>query len=130
MAKILCIDDEISIREDIVEELLEAGHQVISACNGIEGFQALVESQPDLVICDFLMPKMNGGQLFQKLKSEYPDFHNLPFIFLSAHADKENLENGMTLDADAFLTKPVHFDSLMDTVNKLIDKYKKRRSED
>lgn len=124
MAKIICIEDEVGIRDDIVEELVEAGHQVIPASNGAEGLQAVWDNRPDLVICDFLMPKMNGGQVFLELKNSYPDFSALPFIFLSAHADKENVENGVSMDADAYLTKPVNFDMLIETVTGLLAKNK------
>lgn len=125
MAKIICIEDEEHIRDDLVEELTDAGHHVIPACNGAEGLQAIWENQPDLVICDFLMPKMNGGQVFQKLKDEYPNFQDLPFVFLSAHADKQSVENGVTMDADIYLTKPVNFDVLIETVTGLLAKKNK-----
>jgi len=122
MANIICIEDEEGIREDIVEELTEQGHSVISVGDGEEGLLAIRNHSPDMVICDFLMPRMTGGELFQKLKDDYPDFENLPFVFLSAHADKEHVENGESMGASAYLTKPVNFDLLVSTVNELLGK--------
>ena len=120
MAKIICVEDELDIQEDIVEVLTEQGHQVIAASDGLEGFEAIQRHRPDLVVCDFLMPRMNGGQLFEKLKNEYTDFLKLPFVFLSAHADKRHIENGVTMGADDYLTKPVQFERLIETVNELL----------
>ena len=121
MAKILCVEDEDEIRVDIVEELTDAGHEVLAASNGLEGLQAVTDFRPDLIISDCLMPKMTGPEFFQALRRDYPDFDDVPFVFLSAHADKSHVEEGMALGANVYLTKPVDFDKLLMVVNSLLD---------
>ena len=120
MAKILCIEDEISIQEDIVEELSEFGYQVIAESNGRDGLRAIIKDSPDLVVCDCLMPEMTGTQLLQTLKNDYPEFASVPFVFLSAHADERHVEDGVGLGADAYFTKPINFDILLITIEGLL----------
>lgn len=120
MARILCIEDENEIRDDLVEELIDAGHEVFAASNGEDGLRAVEEFSPDLIISDCLMPKLTGLELFQELRRRMPEFADRPFVFLSAHADKSHVEEGMKLGANAYLTKPVDFDRLTTIVNSLL----------
>jgi len=113
MTRILCIEDETDIRELIVDELRDAGFSVLEATNGQEGFDTIVSERPDMVICDITMPEMDGRDLYAKLQMEQPDLANIPFIFLTALADKGSMLNGLRCGADAYLTKPVDFDVLM-----------------
>ncbi len=124
MTKILCIEDEIPIQEDIVEELIDFGFEVIAETNGRDGLRAIIRDQPDLVICDCLMPEMTGSDMFEVLKSDYPEFAGMPFIFLSAHADRKHIEDGVDLGADAYLTKPVNFDILLTMIDGLLQREK------
>lgn len=123
MAKIVCIEDEIQIQEDIVEELREFGYEVIAESNGKNGLRAIIRESPDLVVCDCLMPEMTGTELFEKLRDDYPEFASVPFVFLSAHADKKHMESGVRLGADAYLTKPINFDILLTTIDGLLNKH-------
>ena len=120
MTKILCIEDEIPIREDIVEELEDCGYEVITESNGKDGLRAIITERPDLIVCDCLMPEMTGIQLFETLRSDYPEFAHVPFVFLSAHADKKHIEDGFELGADAYLTKPINFDFLLTIIGGLL----------
>lgn len=113
MTRILCIEDETDIRELIVDELQDAGFTVAEAVNGQHGYDRIIEERPDIVICDITMPEMDGRTLFAKLQMERPDLADIPFIFLTALADKGSMLNGLRLGADAYLTKPVDFDLLM-----------------
>ena len=122
MARILCVEDEDDIRADIVEELIDAGHEIFAASNGLEGLEAVPAFGPDLIISDCLMPKMTGPEFFQALHRELPAFAGTPFVFLSAHADGSHIEEGMALGADAYLTKPVDFDRLLSVVNSLLNR--------
>lgn len=112
MAKILCIEDEEFIREDIVEILEEGGHTLFQAGDGQEGLQVILEEKPDLVISDINMPNMNGAQLLVKLRKAHPQFDDMPFIFLTAFADRNDVLKGTKLGADDYLTKPVDFEML------------------
>ena len=120
MAKIVYVEDEVEIRASIVDELVDAGHDVIQAANGRAGLAAVLQHDPDLVISDWLMPEMSGFELFQALRCDHPKYAAIPFIFVSAHADRHYVETGLKLGADAYLTKPVDFDALLEAVDFLI----------
>ncbi len=113
MAKILCVEDEEYLRADIVEELEEAGHEVIQAVNGQDGLEKILSEQPDLVISDITMPVMDGYDLIKKLRANHPECDEIPFIFLSALADRENVLEGMELGSDDYMTKPIDYGMLI-----------------
>lgn len=112
-ATILCVEDEEDLRKDIVEELNDAGYATIEAENGKVALEAIIEHGPDLVVSDITMPIMDGHQLLEELRSNHPDKCDLPFLFLSALADREHLVKGKKLGADDYLTKPVDYEMLL-----------------
>lgn len=116
MAKILCIEDETDLRENIVEELNDAGYETIEAANGQEGLDAILACKPDLVLCDIRMPVMDGHQLLKHVRENLPDLADTPFIFLTALDSRDNVVSGKILGADDYLTKPIDFDLLLATV--------------
>lgn len=115
-ARILCVEDEADIRRLLVEELSDIGYDTIEAADGKAGLDAIVQQQPDLVLCDITMPKMSGHALLEELRSNYPDQADLPFIFLSALADREHVLAGKRLGVDDYLTKPIDFELLSATI--------------
>ena len=116
-ARILCIEDEVDIRHVLVEELSDLGYDTIEAGDGEAGLDAIVQQRPDLVLCDISMPKMNGHVLLEELRSKHPDLADLPFIFLSALADREHVLAGKRLGVDDYLTKPIDFELLSATID-------------
>ncbi len=115
MSKVLCIEDEDLLREDIVEELTEAGSETFQAADGRAGYAAIVEHSPDLVLCDLMMPDMPGLKLLEILRQD--SAHSAtPFIFLTALAGKEHILAGKRMGADEYMTKPVDFELLIETV--------------
>ena len=116
MATILCIEDEDHIREDIVELMESSGHKTLQACNGKVALEMIVENSPDLVVSDITMPVMDGRELLVELRKNYPKFACMPFIFLSALADREDVLDGMKLGADDYITKPIDFEMLANKV--------------
>ena len=113
MAKILCVEDERFLREDLAEELTDAGYEVIQACDGREGLDMIVEHNPDLVVSDITMPNMTGTELIVRLRSDFPHFADMPVIFLSALADRNDVLDGVKLGADDYLTKPIDYEMLI-----------------
>lgn len=113
MTTILCIDDEDDIRKLIVEELTDSGFAALEARNGKEGLEIMLAHWPDIVICDITMPVMDGHELIAEIQVNYPEFSNVPFIFLTALADKQNLVQGLKAGASDYLTKPIDFDILL-----------------
>ncbi len=116
MALILCVEDEESIREDIVDELRDAGHTVIEAGNGVEGLEQITKHHPDLVLSDITMPQMDGLTFLKTLREKHAELYDLPFIFLSALSDRKDEMRGRELGVDDYLIKPIDFDMLLVTV--------------
>lgn len=112
MAVILLIEDEADLRAVLAEGLGLAGFDVIEAADGEAGYSAILARQPDLVLCDISMPGLRGDHLLQRLRSDHPDLARLPFLFLTALADRDNILAGQRLGADDYITKPVDLELL------------------
>ncbi|MCB2203356.1 hybrid sensor histidine kinase/response regulator [bacterium] len=121
MAKIAVIEDEAIVRETIIERLSEAGHQVVSAENGMLGIELIRDQQPDLVLCDIMMPNLGGFGVLEYVRKD-PQISLIPFIFLSALSDKTDLRKGMLSGADDYLTKPFTKEELLNAVEVRLDK--------
>ncbi|MBT9317392.1 response regulator transcription factor [Leptothoe spongobia] len=105
MVKILVIEDEVEIRSNLIELLELEDYDVVGADNGVTGLIGAVEHTPDLIICDVMMPELDGYDVLQALRQD-PKTLAIPFIFLTALADKGDIRRGMVLGADDYLTKP------------------------
>lgn len=119
MATLLVIEDEAPLRANLVRILSAEGYQVIAAADGDEGIRRVRESRPDLVICDILMPRVDGFGVLASLRSQ-PETAALPFIFLTASADKENLARGLRSGANEYVTKPFKIADLLAAVRRLL----------
>jgi CheY-like chemotaxis protein len=115
MTKILVIEDAQPLRKDIVEMLTFEGFDVIGAENGLEGVQYALETQPDLIICDIMMPELDGYAVLERLRDE-PSTRTTPFVFLTARTDRSDVRQGMDLGAEDYLTKPFAASELLTTV--------------
>jgi DNA-binding response OmpR family regulator len=120
MITILCVEDEKPVRDLIVEELNDAGLRTLEAENGRHGLEMILKHRPDIVISDITMPEMDGTQLLAEVQINYPELSNMPFIFLTALADKEKMLEGLRAGADNYLTKPIDFDVLLAKIQGLI----------
>jgi len=105
MTTILVIEDEEPIRENLVTLLEAEGYEVISAANGRVGVQLARQHLPDLILCDILMPELDGYGVYRELRQD-PVTATIPFIFLTARANLTDVRAGMALGADDYLTKP------------------------
>jgi anti-anti-sigma factor len=105
MTTILAIEDETKIRENIQEILELEGFDVLTAANGRIGVQLAQAHYPDLIICDVMMPELDGYNVLVTLRQD-PNTLKIPFIFLSAKASTADFRKGMSLGADDYLTKP------------------------
>jgi CRP-like cAMP-binding protein/AmiR/NasT family two-component response regulator len=102
---ILLIEDNLEMRENTSEILELAKYNVISAVNGKEGVKLAIEKKPNLIICDIMMPELDGYGVLHML-SKNNDTASIPFIFLTAKAEKGDYRKGMGMGADDYLTKP------------------------
>ncbi len=113
--RILVIEDAYSLRRDIVEMLRFEEFEVVDAENGLVGVQRTQEFKPDLIICDIMMPVMNGYDVLRALQGD-PKTATIPFIFLTARADRQDQRIGMQSGADDYVTKPFTATELLETV--------------
>ncbi|HBB34303.1 MAG TPA: hypothetical protein DC064_21550 [Cyanobacteria bacterium UBA9273] len=105
MTKILVIEDERAIRSNLLKLLSAEGFETIGADSGYSGVQLAQQELPDLIICDILMPGLDGYGVLKALHQDSATA-TIPFIFLTAKADRSDLRQGMSLGADDYLTKP------------------------
>jgi DNA-binding response OmpR family regulator len=119
--KILIIEDEEELLEEIKITLQHENFEVLKASNGREGIKLARQYNPDLILCDILMPETNGFEVLQKLKESSPPVIT-PFIFITALAEKKNFRKGMDCGADDYLTKPFTRLELLKAVNSRIKK--------
>jgi len=110
--RILCIEDNRETATLIAEELIDRGFAVTLAYSGQDGLAAILREQPDLVLSDVSMPGMSGFEVLEHFARLAPRFSNMPFIFLTALADRDNELRGRRLGADDYVTKPIDFDVL------------------
>lgn len=103
--RILVIDDEAEVRENVSRFLRLEGYQPIEAENGEIGIQMALRSSPDLILCDLMMPGIDGFGVLARLRAE-PATAGVPFVFLTANADREDARLGFMLGANEYVTKP------------------------
>jgi DNA-binding response OmpR family regulator len=115
MKKILVIEDNPEIRENTAEILSLADYSVVTAANGKEGVDFALKEKPDLIICDIMMPELDGyGVLY--ILSKKPETAMIPFIFVTAKTERSDVRKGMELGADDYLTKPFDDTELLNAV--------------
>ena len=121
METLLIIDDEEYLREEIVEVLGYEGYQTLSAGDGHTGLQLALQHTPDLILCDVMMPGINGYDVLEELRRD-PVTAAIPFIFLTAISTRKEMRHGMTLGADDYLTKPFDVHDLLAAIRTRLDK--------
>lgn len=121
MKKILVVEDAQSLRKDILEMLSFEGFEAIGAENGLIGVERARAETPDLILCDIMMPGMDGYGVLETLRSD-PATANIPFIFLTARTDRVDMRQGIELGADDYLTKPFTANELLSAVRVRLDR--------
>lgn len=121
MKKILVIEDNFDIRENICETLELSGYKTFQAPNGKSGIEAAQNHYPDLIICDIMMPEMDGYEVLSILSKDVKTT-GIPFIFLTAKAEKADFRKGLSLGADDYITKPFREDELLNAVQLRLQK--------
>ncbi len=120
---ILVIEDNSDVRENITELLELAGYTVHAAVNGKEGVKMAINLLPDLILCDIMMPKMDGYGVLYMLGKNTKTTH-IPFVFLTAKAEKQDFREGMNKGADDYVTKPFTEIELLQAVETRLRRYK------
>jgi two-component system, sensor histidine kinase and response regulator len=124
MSKILVIEDEDAVRENIVELLSEEGYEAIGATDGDEGVRQIWKEMPDLIICDILMPNLDGYGVLAKISQDVR-LTSIPFLFLTARIGRDDLRKGMGLGADDYITKPFTRSELLQAITTRLGRMQK-----
>ncbi|MDY6939220.1 MAG: response regulator [Cyanobacteriota bacterium] len=112
MKKILVIEDEQLLLKNILSILKAEGFEAIGASGGSRGVEMATSETPDLIICDVMMPELDGYGVLKQLQQN-PETHLIPFIFLTAKSDRADIRQGIELGADDYLTKPFDIEELL-----------------
>jgi DNA-binding response OmpR family regulator len=115
MAKILLIEDDPGILSNLIELLEMEEHEIFSAKSGSQGIEIAQERLPDLIMCDLMIPGGDGFVVLRSLRNDSTTAR-IPFIFLSAAADKKSLAQGLSLGADGYITKPFKSELLLNAI--------------
>jgi len=121
LKKILVIEDHIDVRENTAEMLELSGYHVATAKNGKLGIETAIKFKPDLILCDVMMPVMDGYWVLREL-AKNNGTSSIPFIFLTAKSERADMRLGMDMGADDYLTKPFQKQELLDAVNARLKK--------
>lgn len=120
MADILVVEDEADLRELIVDEMESMGHSVTVARHGREALTCLGTKEPQIILSDINMPDMNGCDFRREMIEKFSHLGHVPFVFVSAYAERDDIADAMDVGADHFITKPIDFDSLRELVQSLV----------
>ncbi len=121
MKKILFIEDDTVVRENTAELLELSDYEVVTAANGRIGVELAKKELPDIIICDIMMPELDGYGVLQAL-AQKPETQQIPFIFLSAKTEHKDIRRGMDLGADDYLTKPFEEEELISAIESRLAK--------
>jgi CheY-like chemotaxis protein len=121
MTTILIIEDEAPIRDNLRQLLQLEGYAVLEAADGVSGIEVAFTSRPDLILCDILMPGVDGYGVLAELRGT-PDFAAIPFVFLTASASLEDRSQALRRGADDYLIKPVKIADLLTAIKRQLEK--------
>ena len=124
-ALILVIEDEKALRENISEIIAHYGFRVISTSTGEEGIRIALEFIPDIIICDIMLPGIDGFEVFIQVKQR-PQLPATAFIFLTAKSTRSDTRIGMNMGADDYLTKPFTKEELINSIRARLEKLSRK----
>jgi len=125
--RILVIDDFQPLLEEVRDFLIMEDYEVFTAKNGAEGVQKALTVKPDMILCDILMPELNGYEVYQTI-SKISDLATVPFIFITARATPEDYRKGLALGVDDYITKPFTLVEILNSIQKRFEKVEKYQS--
>ncbi|MCB1158441.1 MAG: EAL domain-containing protein [Leptospiraceae bacterium] len=123
MKKILVIEDQDDVRDNICAILGFEGFECMGGANGREGIENALKFRPDLIICDIMMPEMDGYEVLDAVRKN-PELGNIPFIFVTARTTINDIRYGMSIGADDYLTKPFSANDLISSINTRLERHK------
>jgi CheY-like chemotaxis protein len=129
--KVLYVEDESDVRKNLASILEDEGFEVLQAENGNRGLEIFLETNPDIIISDIIMPEVDGYDLLKSIRdNENINNNDVPFIFISALGGKGDILKGIDLQASDYLVKPIDFDLLIAKIKEKVNSYKKSAQDD
>lgn len=119
-SKILIVEDSPAIAEMVRDNLLDEGYEVFVAYNGFEALRDIEDIQPDLILTDIMMPKVDGLELCAAIQNRL-ETRDIPFILFSSNFDQETVKRGKEVGAKHFIAKPFEMETLLSCVHKVLD---------
>ena len=117
--KLLVVDDDLDIVETLKKRLLQEGYEVSVAFDGEEALQKVKDDDPDIILLDLMLPKLNGFEVLKKIRKDFVDKWR-PIIIISAKTDLESVKQSYDLEADHYLTKPCSLDNVLRGIRTMI----------
>lgn len=115
MPQLLIIEDKESLRSELAEVFMMEGYDVIEAEDGLQGIELARTQLPDLIVCDIMLPHLDGFEVLQKIQEDSTTT-SIPLVFVSARAEKATIEKGIALGAKAYITKPFSLADLLNAI--------------
>ena len=115
MKSVLVIDDNLEIRENTAEILDLAGYKIFTAENGKRGVEIALKEKPDVIVCDIMMPELDGYGVLHLIRKNEETEH-IPFVFLTAKTERSDFRKGMEMGADDYITKPFEDIELLNAI--------------
>ena len=119
MSTVLIVDDSLTVRQMLSDQLRRSGFDVVEASDGEEAIAKIKASSPDLVVTDIVMPRKNGYELCRWIKSD-PSTKDIPVVLCTSKSEEFDVYWGMKQGADAYITKPYHPPDLLAAVKRLL----------
>ncbi len=119
MKGILIIEDDDNVRESLIELLKTRNYNVVAAENGAKGLMLAQENKPSLIVCDVIMPGISGFDVVESIRKD-ANLSHIPFIFLSAKANQSDMDYGIKMGANFYMTKPFKVRDLFSTIENLL----------
>ena len=119
-AKILIVEDEPEIRATVRLRFQKNDYEVVTACNGVEGFDKALSERPDIILLDVMMPQMTGIEMLEKLRKT-PEGWDVPVIMLTASSDSSDIKRAMASNIEDYIVKPFDLGDVMKKVKKALE---------
>lgn len=126
--KVLIADDEPDVLEILGRRVSQEGYEVITAKDGKEALEKIYKDEPDVILLDIIMPKMDGFAVLKELRTRPLAHKWQPVIIVSALGDLENIKKGYNLEADYYLAKPCNFDAMLRGIRTMLNLSMQRKT--
>lgn len=117
--KILVVDDELDILNSLSSRLTREGYEIVTALDGEEALVKVKENNPDIILLDLMLPKLNGFEVLKEIRQKYNDKWR-PVIIISGQGELKSIEKGYDLEADHYLTKPCDMEDILLAIKTMI----------